>query len=65
MWHPTRASIVELLKSGPASRSELSEKVGVPLAEIRYHCRALCNSGCIKYADSSGPDASDPIYEAN
>jgi hypothetical protein len=64
LWHPTRARIVELLRSGPASRSQLTVEAGAPLAEVAYHCRALCSSGCIKHADSSGPDADDPIYEA-
>jgi predicted ArsR family transcriptional regulator len=64
LWHPTRARILELLKSGPAFRSQLTAKAGAPLAEVAYHCRALCASGCIKHADSSGPDAGDPLYEA-
>jgi hypothetical protein len=64
LWHPTRAGILELLKTEPATRSQLTEAVGAPLAEVAYHCRALCNSGCAKHADSSGPDADDPLYEA-
>lgn len=64
LWHPSRAQILELLKGEPATRSQLVESVGAPFAEVAYHCRALCNSGCIRYADSSGPGAGDPLYEA-
>lgn len=64
LWHPTRAQVLELVKGGPATRSQLVEAAGAPFAEVAYHCRALCNSGCIRYAPSSGPDADDPLYEA-
>jgi predicted ArsR family transcriptional regulator len=64
LWHPTRARILELLKSEPAKRSQLVDSVGAPLAEVAYHCRALCRSGCIQYAGSSGPESDDPLYEA-
>jgi hypothetical protein len=64
LWHPTRARILELLKTEPATRTELTEAAGAPLAEVAYHCRSLCQSGCIKHAASSGPDADDPVYEA-
>jgi len=64
LWHPTRARILELLKSEPASRSRLTAEAGAPRAEVAYHCRALCSTGCIKHAASSGPDAGDPVYEA-
>jgi DNA-binding transcriptional ArsR family regulator len=63
LWHPTRARILELLKAGPATRSHLTESAGAPYAEVAYHCRALCHSGCIQHAASSGPDADDPLYE--
>ena len=64
LWHPIRARIVEQLKSGPAPRSHLTAEAGASIAEVAYHCRALCSSGRIKHADSSGPDAGDPVYEA-
>lgn len=64
LWHPTRARILELLKAEPATRSELVDAVGAPYAEVAYHCRALCRSGCIAYAESSGPDMPDPLFEA-
>jgi DNA-binding IclR family transcriptional regulator len=63
LWHPTRARILELLMAGPELRSQLVEVAGAPYAEVAYHCRALCRSGCIKYAESSGPDSADPLYE--
>jgi hypothetical protein len=64
LWHPTRARIVEILRTGSATRSHLAESAGAPFAEVAYHCRALCRSGCIQYAESSGPDSDDPLYEA-
>lgn len=64
LWHPTRAQILELLKTGPATRSRLAEEAGAPFAEVAYHCRSLCHSRCIQYAPSSGPDADDPVFEA-
>lgn len=64
LWHPTRARILELTKVGPMSRSQLTESVGAPYAEVAYHCRALCRSRCVRYAPSSGPESEDPIYEA-
>jgi predicted ArsR family transcriptional regulator len=64
LWHPTRARILELLKTQPATRSRLVDAVGAPYAEVAYHCRALCRSGCIQYAESSGPEAPDPVFEA-
>ena len=63
LWHPTRARIVELLKSGPAARSHLVDAAGAPFAEVAYHCRALCRSGCIQHVEGSGPQADDPRYE--
>jgi hypothetical protein len=42
----------------------LVDAAGAPLAEVAYHCRALCYSGCVKQAASSGTDADDPVYEA-
>ena len=63
LWHPTRASILESLKSGPASRLKLTEEAGAPFAEVAYHCRALCSAGYIRCASSSGPNADDPVYE--
>jgi DNA-binding transcriptional ArsR family regulator len=64
LWHPTRARIFELLKAAPATRSNLAESTGVPYAEVAYHCLALCRSGCIQYAEGSGPESDDPLYEA-
>lgn len=64
LWHPTRARILELLKAGPATRSQLVEAAGAPYAEVAYHCRALYRSGCIQYASPSGPDTPDPLFEA-
>ncbi len=63
LWHPTRARILDLLRSGATTRSHLTEAAGAPFAEVAYHCRALCRSGCIKYAEGSGPDSADPRYE--
>lgn len=63
LWHPTRARIFELLKGQPTTRSQLSQSAGAPYAEVAYHCRALCRSGCIQHAPSSGPDADDPQFE--
>jgi hypothetical protein len=63
LWHPTRARIFELLKSRPAARSQLVEAAGAPFAEVAYHCRALQRSGCIRFAEGSGPDSADPRYE--
>jgi hypothetical protein len=63
LWHPTRARILELLKSAPAARSHLVEAGGAPYAEVAYHCRALCRSGCIQHVEGSGPDSDDPRYE--
>jgi hypothetical protein len=63
LWHPTRARILELLRAEPAARSSLVEAAGAPFAEIVYHCRALCRSGCIQHVDGSSPDSADPRYE--
>jgi hypothetical protein len=63
LWHPTRARILELLKSAPAARSHLVDAAGAPFAEVAYHCRALCRSGCIQPLEGSDPDSSDPRYE--
>jgi helix-turn-helix protein len=64
LWHPTRARILELLKTSPATRSQLVEAAGAPFAEVAYHCRALQRSGCIRYANTFGPDSPDPLFEA-
>lgn len=63
LWHPTRVSIMQYLRSGPALRSQLVEATGAPFAEVVYHCRALYNCGCIEYADGSGPDSEDPVFQ--
>jgi len=64
LWHPTRAQILELLKGEPATRSQLVDFTGAPFAEVAYHCRALCNSGCARLSPSSGPGDVNPLYEA-
>jgi predicted transcriptional regulator len=64
LWHPTRAQILELLKRRRTRQSELAKAVGAPLAAVAYHCRALLDSGCIRYAEGSGPDSDDPLFEA-
>lgn len=63
LWHPTRAGILERLRSGPALRSQLIAATGAPFAEVVYHCRALCSCGCIEYAEGSGPESEDPVYQ--
>ena len=64
LWHPTRAGILEFLSSGPARRSCLTEATGAPYAEVAYHCRALCQSGCIREVSTPEPDPEDPLYES-
>ncbi|HET9163002.1 MAG TPA: hypothetical protein VFN89_06125 [Solirubrobacterales bacterium] len=64
LWHPTRAQILELLKGEAATRSQLIASTGAPFAEVAYHCRALCNSGCARRSPGSGPGDADPRYEA-
>lgn len=63
LWHPTRAQILELLMSGPATRSQLVEASGGALAKIAYHSRVLCRAGCIQPGESTDPDSPDPLYE--
>lgn len=63
LWHPLRVAIFGLLKTEPATRSQLAKACGAPYAEIAYHCRALRYSGCIKYGEHSGPTSDDPLYE--
>jgi hypothetical protein len=63
LWHPTRAVILEYLSSGPALRSQLTKPTGAPFAEVAYHCRALCSSGCIEHAKDSCPESEDPVYQ--
>jgi DNA-binding transcriptional ArsR family regulator len=65
LFHPTRARILELLKAGPAARSNLTEDAGAPFAEVAYHCRALTRSGCIRFAPSSSSDSEDPVFEVS
>ena len=50
LWHPIRARILELLSSGPATRSQLVEASGGPLATVAYHSKVLCQAGCIQPA---------------
>jgi len=64
LWHPTRAGILEFLSSGPARRSRLTDATGASYAEVAYHCRALCQSGCIREVNTADPDPEDPLYEA-
>jgi hypothetical protein len=63
LCHPTRARIVELLKAGPSSRTDLTERSGAPLAEVAYHCRALVRSRCIRFAPMSNADSENPVFE--
>lgn len=64
LWHPTRAGILEFLSSGAARRSRLIEATGAPFAEVAYHCRALCRSGCIEQVEAAEQNSEDPLYEA-
>ncbi len=63
IWHPTRARILELLMSGPATLSLLVEAAGGHYAKVAYHSRVLCRAGSIQHAESSGPDSDDPLFE--
>jgi DNA-binding transcriptional ArsR family regulator len=64
IFHPTRARILEMLKgNGPAARTSLAERAGVPLASVGYHCRALLRSRCICFAPSFSLDSENPVYE--
>jgi DNA-binding transcriptional ArsR family regulator len=63
LWHPTRAQILELLMSGPATRSQLCEASGGGIAEIAYHSKVLCQAGCIQPGESNEPDPGDPLFE--
>jgi predicted transcriptional regulator len=64
IWHPTRAQIVELLTSGPATQSQLVKAAGGPRATIAYHSRVLCRAGCIKAVECPDSTADDPLFEA-
>ena len=63
LWHPTRAQILELLTSGPATRSQLVEASGGDLAKIAYHSKVLCRAGCIQPGEPAESDGTDPLYE--
>jgi hypothetical protein len=65
IWHPTRARIIELLTAGPKTQSQLVEAFGGCRRQIAYHTRVLCRTGCIRLAESSGPDSDDPLYEVS
>ena len=55
LWHPTRARILELLKTAvPRPGRSLAEAAGAPYAEVAYHCRALCRAGCIQLRPDGG-----------
>lgn len=63
LWHPTRARIFELVKTKPHRRSRLAASTDAPYAEVAYHIRALCQSGCIKPRPALRPYEEDPFYE--
>jgi len=63
LFHPTRARILELLRSGPSARTSLVDSAGAPFAAVAYHCRALTRSRCIRFAPGSNVESENPVFE--
>jgi hypothetical protein len=61
--HPTRAAILKHLRRAPARYSDLLEVIDAPRAEVKYHCRALCNCGCIVAVETPESDPEDPLLK--
>jgi DNA-binding transcriptional ArsR family regulator len=51
--HPMRLEILDRLRTGAASSSELSEQLGARQGVISYHAKVLVQYGCLELIHSA------------
>jgi predicted transcriptional regulator len=63
-WHSLRVRILSAVRANPSRATELTLKLGPPLAKVVYHLSVLERSEYIQVAEGEDLDAADPVYEA-
>jgi hypothetical protein len=61
--HSLRVRILGSLGFRPASATQLSSSLSLPLGKIAYHLAILCDTDYIVPVEGQDPDARDPLYE--
>jgi DNA-binding transcriptional ArsR family regulator len=52
MSHSVRVKALEILNERVASPSDIAEQLGLPVANVAYHVRALLQLGCVEEVDA-------------
>lgn len=52
MSHPVRVQALGILNQKVASPSDIAEEIGLPIANVAYHVRALLQLGCIEEVET-------------
>ncbi|HEY8584776.1 MAG TPA: winged helix-turn-helix domain-containing protein [Capillimicrobium sp.] len=52
MSHPVRVQALNILNQRVASPSDIAEEIGLPIANVAYHVRALLQLGCIEEVET-------------
>jgi DNA-binding transcriptional ArsR family regulator len=52
MSHPVRVKALAILNQRVASPSDIAEEIGLPIANVAYHVRALLQLGCIEEVET-------------
>lgn len=52
MSHPVRVQALGILNQRVASPSDIAEEIGLPIANVAYHVRALLQLGCIEEVET-------------
>lgn len=52
MSHPVRVQALAILNQRVASPSDIAEEIGLPIANVAYHVRALLQLGCIEEVET-------------
>jgi DNA-binding transcriptional ArsR family regulator len=52
MAHPVRVQSLSILNERVASPSDIAEELGLPVANVAYHVRALLQLGCIEEVET-------------
>lgn len=60
--HPMRMEILNRLRAGAASSSELSEQLGARQGVIAYHAKVLVQYGCLELVHSAPREGAMESY---
>jgi predicted transcriptional regulator len=63
-WHKLRVKILGSVRANPSRATDLTRKLGPPLANVVYHLKVLERTEYIQPVEGQDPDSADPVFEA-